>query len=102
MIINRETKDWQTNSLFPNENFSELTDDEIWVVPDDSALAQKIAGLGKRWNAVTDEDGNLTDVEWDGTELPEPVPTPTAQDDTDAMLVDLEYRVTLIELGLTE
>ena len=28
--------------------------------------------------------------------------TPTAQDDTDAMLVDHEYRLTLLELGLTE
>lgn len=27
---------------------------------------------------------------------------PTAQDDTDAMLVDHEYRLTLLELGLTE
>lgn len=27
---------------------------------------------------------------------------PSAQDDTDAMLVELEYRVTLLELGLTE
>lgn len=27
---------------------------------------------------------------------------PTAQDDTDAMLVDHEYRITLLELGLTE
>lgn len=27
---------------------------------------------------------------------------PTPQDDIDSMLVDLEYRVTLLELGLTE
>lgn len=27
---------------------------------------------------------------------------PTAKDDTDAMLVDHEYRLTLLELGLTE
>ena len=27
---------------------------------------------------------------------------PTAQDDTDAMLVDQEYRLTLLELGLNE
>lgn len=31
----------------------------------------------------------------------EPVePEPTAQDDTDAMLVDHEYRITLLELGV--
>ena len=27
---------------------------------------------------------------------------PSAQDDTDAMLIDHEYRLTLLELGLTE
>lgn len=33
--------------------------------------------------------------------LPEPEPElPTAQDDTDAMLVDHEYRLTLLELGV--
>lgn len=35
--------------------------------------------------------------------LPEPVePEPTEEDDTAAMLVDHEYRLTLLELGLTE
>lgn len=29
-------------------------------------------------------------------------PKPTAHDDTDAMMVDHEYRLTLLELGLTE
>ena len=29
-------------------------------------------------------------------------PEKSAQDDTDAMLVDLEYRVTLLELGISE
>lgn len=32
---------------------------------------------------------------------PEPA-APTAQEDTDALLVDHEYRLTLLELGLTE
>lgn len=44
--------------------------------------------------------------EWQAS-LPDPVETeavdePTAQDDTDAMLVDHEYRITLLELGVTE
>lgn len=37
--------------------------------------------------------------------LPEPEQPkvePTAQDDTDAMLIDHEYRLTLLELGITE
>lgn len=35
-------------------------------------------------------------------EEPEMVDEPTAQDDTDAMLVDHEYRITLLELGVTD
>lgn len=35
--------------------------------------------------------------------IPEPTPPePTEEDDMNAMLVDHEYRLTLIELGLTE
>ena len=33
---------------------------------------------------------------------PAPTPQPTAQEDTDAMMVDHEYRLTLLELGMTE
>lgn len=33
---------------------------------------------------------------------PEPEPEPTEAEDTAAMLVDHEYRLTLLELGLTE
>lgn len=37
----------------------------------------------------------------DDPDEPAPVePTPTAQDDVDAMLIDHEYRLTLLELGL--
>lgn len=32
----------------------------------------------------------------------EPDPPPTAEEDRDAMLVDHEYRLTLLELGVTE
>ena len=32
----------------------------------------------------------------------EPEEQPTAQDDTDAMLIDHEYRLTMLELGLTK
>lgn len=39
------------------------------------------------------EGGNISVVE---------NPEPTAQEDADAMLVDHEYRLTLLELGITE
>jgi hypothetical protein len=35
-------------------------------------------------------------------EANKPIETYSAQDDTDAMLVDHEYRLTLLELGITE
>lgn len=41
----------------------------------------------------------------DPVPVPEPEPgpyVPTEQDDTNAMLVDHEYRLTLLELGLTD
>ena len=38
-------------------------------------------------------------IEDDGVEE---VMEPTAQDDTDAMLIDHEYRLTLLELGISE
>lgn len=55
-------------------------------------------------------------MRWDGSEfviVPEPEPPeypdvdpattePTAQDDTDALMVDHELRITMLELGLTE
>lgn len=63
-------------------------------------------------NAVLVEtlpEGNIADyIYQDGGFIYDPLPepevdiTPSAQDDTDAMLVDHEYRLTLLELGITE
>lgn len=51
-------------------------------------------------------NGVMTVVEWIPGVVPEQEPEaetePTAQDDTDSMLIDHEYRITLLELGLTE
>lgn len=51
------------------------------------------------------EDGVLVErtaeeIEADKAALPKP--EPTAEDDTNAMIVDHEYRLTLLELGLNE
>ena len=40
------------------------------------------------------------EIEADKAKLPKP--EPTAEDDTNAMMVDHEYRLTLLELGLNE
>ena len=56
--------------------------------------------------AVEKVNGVMTAVEWIPGVMPEQEPEveaePSAQDDTDAMLVDHECRITLLELGLTE
>lgn len=53
-------------------------------------------------NAVTAIESNTEAWEAWKAEQPEPVePEPTPQEDTDAMLVDHEYRITLLELGVT-
>ena len=53
------------------------------------------------------EDGQVfrrtqEEIEADRAAIPVPEAEPSAQEDTDAMLVDHEYRLTLLELGLTE
>lgn len=76
----------------------------------DELLSTYLEAKGFVKLAVT--DGEVTAIETDEEALatyeaehpePEPVePEPTPDDDRDAMLVDLEYRVTLLELGLEE
>lgn len=52
-------------------------------------------------NAVTAIEPNTEAWEAWKAEQPEPVEAePTPQEDTDAMLVDHEYRITLLELGV--
>lgn len=57
---------------------------------------------------VAEIDGVMTVTKWTPGVMPEhepepePEPEPTPQDDTDAMLVDHEYRLTLLELGITK
>ena len=52
---------------------------------------------------VAEVDGVMTVTKWVAKEMPpvEEIPTePTARDDTDAMLVDHELRITMLELGV--
>lgn len=88
MVIDRITKDWETNSLNPDTNYTGRPDEEVWVVPDGSELAGKVQSLVKRWNPVLDDAGELIDVEWDGTEPVKPEPVPEAS--VEARLAELE------------
>lgn len=73
---------------------------EGWaVIPDDLDTPNFPFG-----DAVAREiDGVMTVVKWTPGTIPEPEETetePTAEDDINAMLIDHEYRLTLIELGV--
>ena len=67
------------------------------------ALTQVLCQVETPWSEAREAaarqeawEGKYT-VEDDGIQ-----PQPTAQDDADAMLIDHEYRLTLLELGITE
>ena len=68
------------------------------VVPDDMETPNMPYGD----ITVEDIDGVMTVTSWVARENPEPIiePKPTAQDDIDAMLVDHELRLTMLELGV--
>lgn len=76
----------------------------------DELLDDYVAAMG--FARLTVEDETVVSVERDdeayyayisGHPEPEPEePEPTPDDDRDAMLVDLEYRVTLLELGVND
>lgn len=67
---------------------------------------------GQTYDNVVDSfpDGNVTEYCYENGEfihdpLPKPEPTaqePTAEEDALSMIVDHEYRLTLLELGVTE
>ena len=66
----------------------------LWTFPEKIPLY--------KWNGEVVERRTEEEIEAEKAEIPAPNPSPTAQEDVDAMLVDHEYRLTLLELGLTE
>ena len=90
----------QPNGAHNNQTISHLRKiPEGWaVIPEDMVCENFPFG------EVTAEeiDGVMTVTSWTAGEMPEAEPMPeakpTAQEDTDAMLVDHEYRITLLEL----
>lgn len=85
-------------------NLPELPDGQTYIkIHDDSDLAKKImAAEPHSYTLVFDVDGNCIDatvtktlVEWQA-EQPVVIPDPT----TEEYLIDLDYRLCMIELGL--
>lgn len=74
------------------------TPDGFIRVPEE--LVDKVNASGGYCDLVLDSDGNLTDII--PLERPAPLPPPPdPQADTDAMVVDLAYRLALLELGVS-
>lgn len=115
--------------LAPLENFpfGEVTVEEVThyrdkTVEQEVTKTREVATYDEEGNkVVTTEEytememvtvqepyGVMTVTGWTPGEIPEPDPepeaddTPTEADDTAAMLVDHEYRLTLLELGISE
>lgn len=70
MIVIRENKGYLTRMDCPDSYFPVLrqggepyTEEELFLVPDMSALAKKISLLYPNYNFVIGEDGQLLDVE---------------------------------------
>ncbi len=76
-------------------------------IPEDFPLPSTFPRLGSIKAEEKEIDGRtiMTVTEMTEGTLPEPVPedtTPTEADDTAAMLIDHEYRLALLELGISE
>lgn len=66
----------------------------LWTFPEQIPLY--------KWNGEAAERRTNEEIEADRAKIPVPELEPTAQDDTDAMLIDHELRLTMLELGITE
>ena len=60
MIVNKLNKSFQTRSDEPNSNW--LNDDNYYVIPDGSELANKIMQYFPRFDFLLDENDNVVDV----------------------------------------
>ena len=88
------------NGVHPVERQSHRTSNwmgEGWAEVPEHLAEQAFACGGSC--ALTLEDGVLTALT--AVRRPEELDAPTPQEDADTLLVDHEYRLTLLELGLT-
>lgn len=110
MIIDIETKKFQTRSDMPNTNWTK--NNTYKVIDDNSYIAKKIIDFYPNFNFIFDNNNKIIDVEY-----VEPIPTiyePTFEEkqiaindaqtltnsEQDEINIDLDYRVTMLELGV--
>ena len=93
----------QENGAHRNQTYNGYLPDGWALVPDN--LETKNFPFGEV--TVEDMDGYAVVATWEPLPMPESAPPKqeaknTAQDDIDAMLIDQEYRLTLLELGVSK
>lgn len=104
-VISKSTfGEYEIHSIQTNSGWSENPYGKDYaVVPDD--MVQDIKETKGFCDITLNDDGTEV-VSFTAREIPiieTPTNTePTPQDDTDAMMIDHEYRITLLELGVTE
>ena len=95
MIIKLEPYE---NGAHANQSTAPRVIPEGWaVIPDDMEIPSTFPFV----NLTIDENGNITDIA--GGIVPEPEPVivePSEAEDATALLIDHEYRLTLLELGI--
>jgi len=79
-------EDLPTEAFYAAQGFARLTVEDVAGVPTVTACVPDTAAREA----------------WQASLPPEAEPEPTEQEDASAMLVDHEYRLTLLELGLAE
>lgn len=94
MIVKLSTGEIQSMSTHPHDNWM---GDEWTLIP--AELEDEVMSLLPYVGFTVDDDGNIVGVY---SIEPEAEEEPSEADDTASMLVDHEYRLTLLELGLTE
>ncbi len=99
MLIDKKTKDYQIVYGYQNSNWTSTPDDELYIVDDGGALAQKVMAYYPNFDFVLDADGNLTDVVQTEAEVVETPSAPTAEE-LQTQIIELQDA--LIELAALE
>lgn len=98
MIVMKRTKSYIQMDGRPDEDWRSDRFEPVFIVPDGTALAEKIVAHSPYFDFVLDDNGELADIT-PGECPPAPVPGMTEDEERDAMLLDLDYRITLLENG---
>ena len=98
-IIKIEPEPWGAHLLQTQSHRTENWMGEGWIAVPETLEAALYACGG--YCELEIRDGALVGLT-PTARPPEPEPAPTAQEDAEAMLVDHEYLLTLLELGLGE